>query len=189
VKTLRRASLVGALCVAFAAAAEELPVALQAQLLSKMTTYVKALTPQGATAVNVWVVYPGPGEAPTRAAQALTSALTELGQMGTLKAQPKALAFADPKQFAAALAAEKPQVLFLTPEHNEKNVSALVEAAKAVPGVVTVTGQSDHVKLGVVLGFSAVEGRPRVLVNLKQAKAQGVEFHNGLLRYAVIVEQ
>ena len=54
---------------------------------------------------------------------------------------------------------------------------------------VTVSGVSEHVRLGVVLGFSLVEAHPKVLVNLKQAHKQNIEFHNGFLRHADIVDR
>ncbi|MBL8955170.1 MAG: DUF4154 domain-containing protein [Myxococcaceae bacterium] len=173
-----------------AAESEELPTELQAQLLSKMTTYVKGLAPAGATSLKVLVVYPGAADSPpTRAATAMVDALSKLGQMGTYKVDVKPQVFTDERALQAALATEKPQVVYVTGEHTTKSLGFVVAAVKSVGGVVSVSGTPSHVEQGVVLGFGAAEGRPRVLVNLKQAREQGVSFHNGLLRYAVIVEQ
>jgi len=169
---------------------EELPTEMQAQLLSKMTTYVKGLVPAGGTSIKVLVVYPGAADAPpTRPAAAMTDALTKLGKMGTYAVEAKPVVFTDQKDLEAVLAAQKPNVVYLTQEHTPKSLGFVLQALKATGGVLSVSGTPSHVEQGVVLGFGAAEGRPRVLVNLKQAKEQGVSFHNGLLRYAVIVEQ
>ena len=174
----------------FAGDADELPLELQAQLLSKMTTYVKGLAPAGATSLKVLVVYPAsaPDAPPTRAAQAMVQAIGQQGKMGTLAAESKTVPFTDLKAFQATLAAEKPNVVYVTSEHDAKSLGYLAQALKG-SGVLAVTGTRAHLEQGVVLGFTPAEGRPKVLVNLKQAREQGVVFHNGLLRYAVIVEQ
>jgi hypothetical protein len=45
------------------------------------------------------------------------------------------------------------------------------------------------VKQGVVLGFSLVESRPRVLINLKQAQKQNIVFLGGLVSHSVVVDR
>lgn len=175
--------------VASGADADEVPIELQAQLLSKMTTYVKGLAPAGATSLKVLVVYPAgaPDAPPTRSAKAMAQAVASVGKMGNLTAESKTTAFTDVKAFQAALATEQPQVVYVTGDHDAKSVALVAQALKG-SAVLSVSGTRSHVELGVVLGFAVAEGRPRVLVNLKQAREQEIVFHNGLLRYAVIVE-
>lgn len=185
-RVLVAALAVGAL--APAAAAEELPVSLQVQLLSKMPTYVENLAGGGGATVKVLVVFPGPSETPSRGAAALVGAITQVGQFGSVKAEPKPVAFVGAKKLLAALAAEKPQIVFLAPEIDAAAAAAIVQAC-AGSSTLTVTGNGDLVKLGVVLGFSLVEARPRVLVNLKQANAQKLVLRSGLLSHAVIVDR
>ena len=174
---------------ASAAAADDLPVNLQVQLLSKMSTYVSNFAPAEATVVKILVVYPGgPKDPPTRGAQALSGAITQTGQMGRYTAEPKLVAFGDQKKFQATLAAEKPQVIYLAPEFDEKTTLELVEAT-LTQSAITIYGNSEHVKLGVVLGFSLVEARPRVLINLKTAQKQNIVFLNGLVSHSVVVDR
>jgi hypothetical protein len=78
-------------------------------------------------------------------------------------------------------------VLFLTPELSSKDVDAIVAADLGT--TLTVSGQAEHIRQGVVLGFSLVEAKPKVLVNLKHAQARGIAFTNGLMQYAVVVER
>ncbi len=189
---MRSAQLILSLCAislwAWPAVADELPVPLQVQLLSKMSTYVSNFAPADATAVKVLVVHPAAKEGPSRGAQALVSALTQAGKLGQYTAEPMLVGFTDLKKFQATLAAEKPQVIYLAPELDPKATAEIVEAA-STSTVLTISGVSDHVKLGVVLGFSLVEARPRVLVNLKTAQKQNIVFLAGLVSHSVVVDR
>jgi hypothetical protein len=168
--------------------ADELPAALQVQLLSKMSTYVANFAPAGATAVKVLVVHPGSREAPSRGALALANAITQAGQLGTFTAQAVLVPLADPRKLQATLAAEKPQVIYLAPELDEKGTTEIVEAALSGTAL-TISGVSEHLRLGVVLGFALVEARPRVLINLKQAQKQNIVFLGGLVSHSVVVDR
>src|SRR5262249_8706244 len=153
------------------------------QLLSKMPTYVKTLSATEGAPLKVLVVHPG--AEPTRGAIAVVNAVQQLGKFGTVKVEAKAASFGDAKTFAKTMADEKPQIVYLAPELPAKDVADIVTADLGV--TLTVSGQADHIRQGVVLGFSLVEAKPKVLVNLKHANAQGIAFTNGLMQYAVVV--
>ncbi len=182
-----RALIAAVLLGAAGSAADELPVALQAQLLSKMSTYIVNFAAGETDAAKVMIVYPGPGDSPSRGAQALSAAIEKIEKIGALKVAPKLVPY-DPKKFAGVLAAEKPHLVYLAPELDERSVDGIVDALGKVPAV-SVTGVSDHVKRGVILGFSLVEARPRVFLNLKQAAKQNVAFHGGLVSHSVVVDR
>lgn len=179
-----RAAWAGAvMLVAVAARADELPVSLQAQLLQKAATYITSLAPGDSGAVKVLVLHPG--ASPTRWSEGLAGALNQLGQLGKFKGEAKVVPVSGLK---SALAAEKPQVIWVPPELDEKGVSAVLEAV-GTSNIVTVSVVSAHVKQGVILGFDLLEAKPRILVHLKQARAQSVVFLSGLLTHSVIVER
>jgi hypothetical protein len=169
------------------ARADELPVSLQVQLLSKMSTYVSGFGPGETATVKVLIVHPA-GDGPSRGAQAISTAITQLGKIGQHPAEVKLVPATGTKAFQAVIAAEKPQVIFFAPELDEKATTDVVEAASA-GNVVTISGLAEHVRLGVVLGFSLVESRPRVLINLKQSKKQGIVFLSGLVSHSVVVDR
>ncbi len=166
------------------ARAQELPPTLQVQLLSKVTTYIADLSAGGDT-LKVLVIYPGQKE--SRGAEKLTAALAQQGQLGKFKVAAKSVGFTDAKKLVATLAVEKPQLIYLAPELEDEAVLAVIGAASA-SNAVTVSGTEDHVRLGVVLGFSLVEARPRVLINVKQADKQKISFVGGLVSHSVVVE-
>ena len=182
-----RGALVAVALAASLAAADEVPLQLQVQLLSKMSTLID-LPPGVSSTIKVLVIYPGTFHTPSRGAQTLASAIEQVGQFGSLKAEAKLARFVDTKKFEAALAAEKPQFIYLAPELKEQAVRDLVEAS-ATSEAITISSVGDYVKLGVVLGFSLEEAKPRVLLNLKQVRKQHIVLHSGLTRHAVIVER
>ena len=183
-----RALAAAVLLLAALARADEVPAPLQAQLLAKMSAYIVGFAPGQDGAVKVVVVHGGSAEAPSRGAQAIAAALTQVGQFGGARVEAKLVALSDAKSLRATLTSEKPQFVYVAPELASSAAAGVVEAA-STGTAVTVSPVPEHVKLGVMLGFELVEARPQLLVNLKQAHKQNVDFHSGLLRHAVIVDR
>lgn len=186
---MRRASFRGAARVALVlmasatARADEMPVSLQAQLLQKTVTYITSLTPGPDGAVKVLVLFTGPTAA--RGSEGMATALNQLGQLGKYKAVAKLAPAASVK---VAIELEKPQLIWVPPELDEKGVDQVLAACGQRP-IVTVSGNAAQVKQGIILGFDVVEAKPRILVHLKQARVQNVVFISGLLTHSVIVER
>lgn len=185
----QRLSLVLLVAMTFAtvARAEDLPVQLQIQLLSKMTSSIPNLQPP-AGALKILVVHAGSGDAVPRGAQTLVNAIRQTGKFGSFDTDPKLVSVADAKALKDAIASEKPQAIYLSPEVDAAGVAKVIEASSG-SGAVTISTVSDHPKLGIMLGFSLIEARPRVLVNLKQARKENIEFKNALLTYTIIVDK
>lgn len=114
--------------------------------------------------------------------------IRQVGRFGAYDTRTTLVPYVDANQLRSVQAAEKAQLIYLAPELDEKGVLGVVEAFSDTQAV-TVAAASDHPKLGIVLGFSLVEARPRVLVNLKQANRQKIGFRNKLLTFAVIVDR
>src|SRR5262249_52780572 len=159
----------------------ELPVPLQVQLMQKTASYITSLQPGDSGKVKVLVVYPG--EKASRASDTLANAINQSGQLGKHPVEAKVVGL---QALKGAIGSEKPQMIWVTPDTDEKGVATVLEAVGA-SNIVTVSAAAAHVKLGVILGFDLVEAKPRILVHLKQARAQNVVFLSGLLTHSVIV--
>ena len=55
--------------------------------------------------------------------------------------------------------------------------------------IVTLTGIPAFVDRGVSVGIDLQGGKPRILINLQAARAEGADFDSGLLKLARIVER
>ena len=168
---------------ALAAHAEDLPLPLQVQLLQKTSSYITSLQPGASGKVKVLVVHAG--ASPTRTTDTLASSINQLGQLGKHPAEAKVVALEGLK---ATLDAEKPQMIWVAPDTDEKGVESVLQAVGSA-NIVTVSAAAAHIKQGVILGFDLVEAKPRILVHLKQARTQSVVFLSGLLTHSVIVEK
>jgi hypothetical protein len=153
-----------------------------------MATYIIHSGQADAPVVKVMVVYPGPATLPSRGAQALAAAVSQVGQFGKAAAESRLVPFIDAKKLEAVLADEKPQFVYLAPELDAKSASEIVEASTPTPAV-TVTSVGDWVRAGAILGFALVEARPQILINLKQARRQSISFHAAITRHAIVVER
>ncbi|MFL5319297.1 MAG: YfiR/HmsC family protein [Myxococcaceae bacterium] len=185
-----RAHLLRVLVVAVAltagfARADEVPVNLQIQLLSKMTTAIPAMQPAEGSKIKVLVITPGSVSSPSRGAQALITAIKQVAKFGAFDADAQLVSVGDVK---SALAVEKARVVYLAPELDEKSVSSVLDATSG-SSVLTVCGTREQVKLGIILGFELAEARPVVLVNLKQARKENLDFKNQFLTHTTIVEK
>jgi hypothetical protein len=181
------ALVAAALTASVAFAGDEMPAPLQAQLLAKATTYLRNFGPSEGDTAKVMIIFPGTSEGPSREAQALARAVGAIGTFGAFKVVTATVPFRSTEELRATLVAEKPSVVYVAEDLNETGVLGVIEATRNT-GILTTSGLSAHVRLGIVLGFAIVEGHPTLFVHLNQARKRGLDFSSKLLQLAVIVE-
>jgi hypothetical protein len=76
-------------------------------------------------------------------------------------------------------------VLYISPLRSY-NIEDLVSMANTT-GLVTVTGTPDYVESGVAVGFDLIGDKPRILINLTSAKAEGCDFDSQLLKLSRVM--
>ena len=86
-----------------------------------------------------------------------------------------------------ALDAESLDVLYITPMR-AFDLAAITDWARK-SRIVTLTGIPAFVDRGVSVGIDLQGGKPRILINLQAARAEGADFDSGLLKLARIVER
>ena len=80
-----------------------------------------------------------------------------------------------------ALPSEKVDVLYLG------NQIAAGTAFAKENGCLSITGDPDNVPLGVTLGIGLEDSKPKVYLNLKASKAEGVDWNPAILKVAKTV--
>jgi hypothetical protein len=119
-------------------------------------------------------------------AAALASAA--IGQIGTLGARPASVATHNFSSPAALLnASREADVVYLMPGFSRTDLQAIA-AAFADVNVLTVGASNGDAESGVALGFELEGSKPRIVVNLRQARAQRLEFSAHFLRLARVVQ-
>ena len=160
------------------------PIELQVDLLGRVAKFERTFASKSAAPATVLVVTKPGVTASTRAGAQLTAALT---RAASLAGRPLALvnhAFTN----AAALtsAARGVAIVYLTPglSSEVKNISQSLAGLH----VLIVASAMGDVERGAVLGFELESARPKIVVNLPQARAQSLDFNAQLLRLAKVIQ-
>jgi hypothetical protein len=181
-----------ALCIAAAvpprlASAEqpEVPIRLQAELLAKVAGYDRSFAEraQGMAVVLIAVRQGDPDS--ERIAAELAAELERRPIIGGVPHREQIVRYENPKALAEACRAQRASIVVLSAGF--ENEAASIAAALARAGVLSVSTIASYVERGVVLGFSARSGKPTIVINLAQAKQQGVDFRADLLKLAKVL--
>lgn len=156
-----------------------LPVALVASLLSKVMTYDRNFGQRAGERARVLLVVKS-GNADSRvAATQLATVLSHLSTLGGLPHEELTRTFDSPAGVAALCRSERICVAIFGPGFDE-DVPAIARAFDG-QNVLTATTVPEYVPRGIVLGFAAIAGKPKLLVQLTQARKQNVSFEPGAL--------
>jgi hypothetical protein len=177
---------VAALCASRSGMAQvsSVPVEIQAELLSKLEGYDRGFAARAGDAARVLlVVKPGSTKSET-SAEEMRSALGRIDRFAGLPHQETIVPYPGAQALARRCRADKIAVVYLTPGFDDE-LEAL-RVALADDNVLSLGAVSDYVPTGIVLGFELASGKPKILINLEQAKRQGVNFSPDVLRLMTV---
>jgi hypothetical protein len=186
----RRAFVAGAACtlVARALFAEgpNVPIRLQAEFLAKIAGYDRHFAERAGDRARVLIAVV-PRDSDSRlAATDMRNALAALPSVGGIPHEEEIIQFADAASLAEICRSRRAAVLYLTPGLLH-DMPAIRDALAALD-LLTVASLADYVPAGAVLGFDLVSGRPKLLVNLTQARKQHVDFRAEVLKLTRVFE-
>lgn len=179
-------------CLAFLAAmptvwADDVavPLAMQAKLLATVADYDKGFAERAKDKVKIALLTSKSPES-AHAATQMTGALKALPVIGGLPHEEQVMQFESAGALNAACKAQGISVVFVMPGFQNE----LGEIKKALDGlsVLSVGSIGAYVQQGIVLGFDVISGKPKLLVNLSQARVQKIAFKAELLKMVKIVE-
>ena len=125
-----------------------------------------------------------PGSAKSQLSADETPALAHLDRIGGRPHQETVVPYAGAQALAQRCRAEKIAVVYFTPGFDDE-VDALRQAL-ADDNVLSLAAVSDYVQKGIVLGFELDTGEAQDLINLDQARRQGVNFSSDVLRLMTV---
>ncbi len=177
------------LSVAGAALADDegVPIDLQMKLLVKVAGYDKNLPKRAGEQVNIAVYRKKDDGVSAGVAEQAVRALGEHGEVAGLKAAAFALDFSSASDVKSAVATRRLAIVYFAPGLTRKEVEELAVTLEGV-SVLSATFEPTDVPRGLVLGFDVVSGKPKILVNLGQAKKQDVALSADLLKLAKVYE-
>jgi hypothetical protein len=182
-RALGAASLSTTLCMVTdsrAAESDAVPAELQAELLSKLASYDRSFAARAGDRARLLIVMKRDRPKSQVSAAEMKSALARTERIGGLPHDDVVVPYEDAVRLAARCKAEHVAAVYLTPGF-EDDIGDLRSSLSGV-SVMTLAAVADYVPQGVVLGFDVEAGRPRILLNLEQARLQDVKFPADLLR-------
>jgi hypothetical protein len=164
----------------------DVPVRLQAELLAKVAAYDRGFPARArGKALTLVLVKPGDAES-ERVGEQILSELRVLPLVGGLPHAEEIVRFSSAQALVELCKARSPAVVYLSLRLGE-HVGPLA-AALSGTSVLTVAVTAPYVPSGAVLGFDAESGKPRLVVNLAQARRQKVAFKPELLLLARVIQ-
>jgi hypothetical protein len=182
------ATMLLALAIARPSGAEDVavPIGLQAELLAKVAAYDKNFTERAGDRAQVLILV-RPGNADSeRVAAHMQTALGGITHVGGLPHDETLVTWTNGAALAQQCKAKRAAILYITPGF-AGDVGDIRAALDGV-AVLSVAAVADYVPKGIVLGFDLVSGKPKLLVNLTQAKRQSVAFKAEVLKMMRVYE-
>jgi len=180
--------LLACVVVARATDAEEVavPVGLQAELIAKVAAYDKSFAARAGDRVHV-ILLTRPGDAESvRTAAHMETALRDVKDIGGLPHDEVTFGYPGPKALVEQVRARHAAIIYVTPGLGTE-IEGMRDALSGV-SVLSVGAVADYVPKGVVLGFDVVSGKPKLVVNLGQARKQDVAFKAEVLKLMRVIE-
>jgi hypothetical protein len=168
------------------AEAPNVPIRLQAELLGKVAGYDRNFEARSGEQARILIVV-APGNSDSKlTATDMRSALGSIPTVGGLSHDEEIVSYVDAPSLAETCRARQVAIVYLTPGFSGE-IPAIRDALGALK-LLTVGCMADYVPAGIVLGFDLVSGRPKLVVNLSQARRQHVDFRAEVLKLMKVYE-
>jgi hypothetical protein len=164
------------------------PVEVQVPVLLKVLTFDRRIADVRGENLVVGVLYQSGFRLSSTVKDRVVEALSSAGSSRPANRPLKVVAVdADGKEsLETALARLGVRVLYVTPMR-AFDLESLVAATRR-NRTLTLTGVPDYVEAGLSIGLDLRQDRPRILVNLRAARAEGADLAAPLLGLATVVE-
>lgn len=162
------------------------PISLQVELLGRVAAYEQRFASQpSAEAVVLIVVRRGHPES-VRAAGQIEAGIRRSATLGGRRVRTVQHSYSNPATLRAGVDSNEAAIAYLTPGLGDQ-AAGIARSLEGAP-VLTVSAVGSDAERGIVLSFELVAARPTLVVNLRQARRQGVAFSSQLLRLARVIQ-
>jgi hypothetical protein len=163
------------------------PAEVQAQLLAKVISFDRAQESRDAQQVTILLVAKPENALSEKMRAEIAHALSQQATMGSLPHREVSVTWSGPEALVSRIKSDHASVVYLMPGLSDGELQQVGSSLNDL-NVLTVDADAAAVPSGVVLGFDLVSGRPRIVINLKQARTQKVDFSSRLLSFAKVLQ-
>ncbi len=167
------------------AAGSPVPANLQADLVAKAAKYDRNLRRRAGSKLVLLVVRRARSADSESVARIFEHRVEEIGSIAGLPVTIQHRDYVSAPNLLDMVKELDASILFLSTELG----SEVAPIGRALQGtsLLSVGATPSYIPEGMVLGFSLDGGKPKILVNLAQAKAQSVDLHASFLKLARLV--
>jgi len=160
------------------------PPSLQAKLASKLALFDRAFAARAGDRAHLLIVVRPGDPASTRFADEFMGAIKQVDTIGGLPHEEATTPYLGAGSLAAAVQAQHPAIVYLSAGLSSE--APAIGAALTGIDVLTITAEPEAVARGIVAGFDLISNQPKIVINLKQAESQKVQFTGALLKLAIL---
>ncbi len=160
------------------------PFAVQAQILARILPYDRGFTSKAKREVRVVLVEKAGDAESGNAVQQMHKALADIGQIRDLPLRIESVTYTGAAALAAACRAQGAHVVYVSPGLSDETS----EVGKALlgSGILSFAAVEPYVPKGIVVGVAVSAGKPRMSINLAQARAQNIDYPAAVLKLAKV---
>lgn len=162
------------------------PVGLQAELITKVAAYDKNLPSRAGDRVRVLILQKTDNADSVRVAAQMQKALSETSDIAGLPLETSILAFSSADDLLSAVRSKRASIVYITPGF-DGDIAAIARALSGA-SVLTISALASYVPKRAVLGFDLISGKPKLCINLTQARLQSVAFKPDVLKLMKVYE-
>jgi hypothetical protein len=159
------------------------PIDVQVELVQKIVRFERTFAGRRPTPALILCVAHPAAAASVRATSQFTAGVRAAAKLADRPIEVRALSYRGTRELIAA--ASVADVVYFGPGL-QAQIAEVAAALRGLP-VLTIAAADSDVERGAILGFELQGARPRILVNLPQARAQGVDLDATLLRLAKVL--
>jgi hypothetical protein len=163
-----------------------IPLQLQADLTAKLIEYAQAPSPQGLTTMRIGILVRNGSVESQHFGTEIKAIFGRMATIAGLAHEEVVISWSTPAAFAEEARRRQLFAVYLTPGLRGE-VGAIARVLDGTP-IISVAAIDTYVASGAILGFELVSGRPRMVLNLAQARKQGVAFRAQVMKLMRIVE-
>jgi len=163
-----------------------IPLQLQAELTAKVVEYAQSPSSQGLSVMRIGILVRNGSVESQHFATELKATFGRMGAIAGLAHEEAVMTWSTPAAFAEEARRRQLFAVYLTPGLRGE-IPAIAHALEGVQ-IISVAAVDNYVAGGAILGFELVSGRPRMVLNLPQAKKQGVAFRAQVMKLMRIVD-
>ena len=162
------------------------PADLQASLLAKVVPYDRNLPERAGDRVRTLLV--GKSSDPTSMPfiRQMYQALGEIDRFGLYPHDEQIVDYVGAAALVEKCRNERISVVYLGPGLHD-DIDAIRAAVEPL-SILTVSASPGEVLRGIVLGFDLIQGKPKLVIHLSQARKQHINLSSELLKLMRIVE-